>query len=101
MGEINFRVSEGERDLISRLADRASILAKKQGVKRFDKTACMMDLTATHANGCPLDFDRLLVADDFNFSHDIAGIQRHLDRSTGQLTDCFLPRFAARQSRAA
>lgn len=57
-----------------------------------------MDLVATHANGCPLDFIRLLDADLFNFSHDIAGIVRHLDRSTGQLTNCFLPRTAAHEA---
>jgi hypothetical protein len=53
-----------------------------------------MDLLATHANGCPLDFEKLLRADDFNFSHDIHGIQRHLSRSTGKLGGCFLPRCA-------
>lgn len=56
-----------------------------------------MDITATHANGCPLKLAELLAADDFNFSHDVAGIYRHLDRTTGKLLDCFLPRFAQKQ----
>lgn len=54
-----------------------------------------MDLTACHANGCPLDFDKLSKFDDFNMAHDILLIERHIDRSTGKLGDCFLPRCAA------
>ncbi len=57
-----------------------------------------MDLVACHANGCPLDFERLSDADDFNIAHDVFGIRRHLDRETGQLTDHFLPRYAAKES---
>lgn len=33
-----------------------------------------------------------LAADDFNFWHDINGIQRNLDRQTGRLQNRFLPR---------
>jgi hypothetical protein len=54
----------------------------------------MMDLEATHSNGCPLDFQKLLAADKFNFWHDINGIQRHIDRGNGKLLDYFLPRCA-------
>ncbi len=55
----------------------------------------MMDITAVHANGCPLRLRDLLLADDFNFAHDVFGIRRHLDRTTGQLGGHFLPRFSA------
>lgn len=94
---ISFRTTSGERDLFERIATRAELLAKRQGTRNFDRVACIMDLTACHANGCRLDLDRLISADDFNFSHDIAGIGRHLNRETGQLEDHFLPRFTARQ----
>lgn len=55
----------------------------------------LMDLGAADGvNGNPpLDWDRLLEADDFNFLHDLEGISRHMDRSTGRLGDCFVPRF--------
>jgi hypothetical protein len=53
-----------------------------------------MDLMATHANGCPLDFAKLAGFDDFNLVHDVSGIQRHIDRDTGTLGGCFLPRCA-------
>ncbi len=56
-----------------------------------------MDLTACHANGCPLDLDGLLTADKSDFLHDVLGIMARIDRSTGQLTECFLPRYAATQ----
>lgn len=53
-----------------------------------------MDIIACHANGCPLRLDDLLAADDFNLLHDVLGISRHIDRSTGRLTAIFRPRFA-------
>lgn len=60
-----------------------------------------MDVVACHANGNPLRLNDLLVADDFNFLHDISGICRHLNRETGALGDGFSPRFSQRQKEAA
>jgi len=54
-----------------------------------------MDVTACHANGNKLDLAGLLAADDFNFSHDVFGIYRHIDRDTGKLGNCFRPRYSA------
>lgn len=64
---------------------------------RKDALQLMMDLTATHANGCPLDLEGLANAKAFDFWHDIRGIQRHLNRDTGKLEDCFLPRYKRRE----
>lgn len=55
----------------------------------------MMDLEACHSNDCKLKLQELLETDDFNFMHDINGIQHHIDRETGKLVNCFLPRYAA------
>jgi hypothetical protein len=55
-----------------------------------------MDLTACHSNGCPMDFQKLLDAPMFDFLHDMVGIANHIDRSTGQLQHCFLPRCTAK-----
>ena len=54
-----------------------------------------MDLLAADGgNGNdPLDWPRLLAADDFNFLHDMAGIASHLDRTTGRIDGFFRPRF--------
>lgn len=53
-----------------------------------------MDVTACHANGTRLDLGKLLNFPDFDFAHDMAGIHNCIDRETGKLTNCFLPRCA-------
>lgn len=69
-----------------------------------------MDLTACHLNGTPLRLQDLLDASDFALAHDVQGIQRFMDRTTGQLRAefgratvdpdyCpFRPRFAASET---
>lgn len=61
-----------------------------------DALTAHMDISAVHAQ-CPLRLGDLRDADQFNFAHDMYGIQRHLNRQTGKLENLFLPRFAARQ----
>lgn len=58
-----------------------------------DQLSILMDIQAAHMT-CPLRLQALLDADEFNFWHDVGGIHRHLDRETGEIGDCFLPRFA-------
>lgn len=53
-----------------------------------------MDITAVHCNGNPLRLEELLGADKFNFDHDIYGIRNHIDRKTGKLLFCFVPRYS-------
>ena len=81
-------------EIEGQVANRAIAIAKKAGVK-LSKIDIMMDIDACHNNGCPLKFQELLEADDFNFSHDVIGIRNHIDRRTGQLGDCFVPRYSA------
>ena len=90
---VNFDTTREEARLIMGIAKRTAAHA----AHGFDLLACEMDITACHANGCPLDLARLLAAEDFNFAHDVYGIMAHIDRSTGKLRDCFLPRFARAQ----
>jgi hypothetical protein len=63
----------------------------------FDYVTVALDINACHCNGTPLDLEKLFKADAFNFLHDVVGINRHLDRDTGKLTRCFLPRCAAQR----
>jgi len=91
---INFSTTGAERALIDKIADRAVAVAKAAGVK-YPEMDAAMDITACHKNGNPLRLQALLDADDFNFSHDVFGIRRHLDRTTGTLQDFFSPRFSA------
>ena len=90
---ISFKVSHEAAQLIIKIVTRAERLFAEHGVK-IDRMTLDMDITAAHANGCPLKLDELLAAPEFDFAHDVAGIQRHINRKTGELGDCFLPRYA-------
>lgn len=77
---------------ITQIADRAVLVAEQSGCV-YEPLDARMDITACHLNGCPLRLQELLDADSFNFSHDVFGIAKHIDRRTGKLTGHFLPRF--------
>lgn len=96
MPQIDFAVTREEHETIKKIVRRADALADEAGIK-LDRLSLDMDLCAAHRNGCPLKLDALLAADDANFGHDVFGIRRYMDRRTGKLTGCFLPRFAAPQ----
>jgi hypothetical protein len=86
---IKWNATMEEMELISKIRDRA----RTDGFDG-DGMQFAMDLEACHSNGCPLDFKGILEADSFNFWHDIGGIMANIDRTTGELTNCFIPRFA-------
>lgn len=94
---VSFSASEEERELIRAIVGRAvrdGLVPDTAG----DRQSLEMDLTATHANGCPLDFGAMLNAErDLDFTHDIRGIIARLDRRTGKLTNFFYPRFSKRE----
>lgn len=90
---INWRVTEGEHQLIVDIAFRASALARRFAVD-YPQRDAIMDVTAVHANGNPLRLAELAAADEQNFGHDVFGIRRHLNRETGKLENCFSPRFS-------
>lgn len=80
--------------LICSIDERADRIAAKLNVPVIE--TLVMDLTACHLNGTPLDLERLLEASEFDFVHDVWGIYTHIDRTTGTLQRCFMPRTAAR-----
>ena len=96
---LSFHASTADQLIIRKIAKRARELYLENNVDR-ERTDIEMDITAAHANGCPLRLQDLAAADDFNFMHDVNGIARHLDRETGQITDHFLPRFRVREEQA-
>ena len=53
----------------------------------------MMDLECANEQ-FSMNFDALLKADDFNFGHDIIGLQYNIDRKAKRIMNCFLPRCA-------
>jgi hypothetical protein len=94
---VNLEVSRGELQIITKIMLRAASMLNLE-LLGSDRLSLSMDLTACHANECPLDLDGLLLANDLDFTHDVCGIMRHIDRKTGTLTNCFLPRYAKRES---
>ena len=88
--DISLSTTKPDSELIGRIVDRAL------GLRIGDRMSIHMDITATHCNGNPLRLADLLAADDFNFQHDVCGINRHLNRDTGKLMDHFIPRFSQR-----
>jgi hypothetical protein len=93
-----FTASRAETALIFKIIERFERITNKPS----DRLSLSMDLDACHSNGCSLDLIALLeAASDFDLVHDVGGIRMHIDRDTGKLGDCFLPRYAARDARAA
>ncbi len=89
---MNLNTTTEDFTRIANITERA--LALQPSEMRQTRMDWLMDIAACHLNGCPLQLQELAAADDFNFSHDVFGIRRHIDRTTGKLTDSFLPRFA-------
>lgn len=90
---VNFTVTKKEMETIDAIAKRANKLFERFG-SRYAVMDAAMDITAVHANGCPLRLEELLKSDDLNFSHDMGGIHQHLNRNNGKLEGFFVPRFA-------
>lgn len=90
---ISFDVSHEDAVKIAAIVNRAFECGI---VKKQNRLNLEMSITACHANGNPLDLDGLLAARVFDFTHDVIGIDRHISRDTGLLTDLFSPRYSRR-----
>ena len=88
--QVNFTVTKKEAAIIAKIVKRAIVAYSPD-----DPVSLSMDLTACHCNGTPLNLRKLLDAPLDTFGHDVRGISRYIDRSTGKLTQCFLPRCHA------
>jgi hypothetical protein len=93
---ISFQTSKADFQVLNAIADRAVAMAVARGLA-YEKQEALMDVTAAHCNGNPLRLEELAGADDFHFAHDVFGIRRHINRETGKLENCFVPRFARLQ----
>lgn len=82
------KLSKEEYALCNKIAERA---VKVCG---FDKCTAFMDITICHSEAREIKLEGLLNAPLEDFSHDVLGINQHLDHDTHKLTDCFLPRYA-------
>lgn len=103
---MNWKTTKADLDLIDKIVKRVTDMhayptANPRAKPRSSFTAqqqqtLRMDLQAAHANGCPLDLAGLLAATPYEFTHDTGGITGHIDRNTGELLHCFVPRYAMR-----
>lgn len=80
-------------EIESKIADRSIKMATELNVQ-YDKMTAVMDIDACHNNGCPLKLAELLSAEDANFAHDVFGIRANINRKTGKLQNCFVPRYS-------
>ena len=90
---VSFDVSEEDRALIADIVERAvaeGLVEDAPDAREWLR----LDLSTCKAQGCDIDFARLLGFGPFSFSHDIQGIINTLDRDTGRLMWCFIPRSA-------
>lgn len=86
---MNWDMSEEDRAICLKIAKRC--------VKGDSNIMVMMDLSAVHCNGNPIRLQDLLDANDFDFFHDMVGINENVCHDTGKLKNHFLPRFSVRQ----
>jgi hypothetical protein len=91
---VSFNCTAEDERIIRQIAKRAIATIQFPLAWKTSRLDIKMDVTAVHANGCPLNLRKLLTFDDFNFAHDILGIRRHLNRDTGVFENCFRPRCA-------
>lgn len=91
MSRINWGISKTDHAVIMEIVER---VFREDPKYPDDQRTLIMDLTACHLNGCPLDLTALLGAEGSDLFHDVYGIRRHIDRSTGKLKYCFDPRYS-------
>lgn len=93
MNTPNTATAKARETLIAqgRVCDRAE---RELSMPCYERINLMMNLDSIP----DLDLELLLSFPPLDFSHDIHGIRRHMDRSTfpGTLKDCFVPRAMRR-----
>lgn len=85
---INLTASKEDTLLIVEIAKKAESF----GI-RISRLNLVMDLTAAHMK-CPLELTAMLNGSRFDFMHDVIGIVNNLNRETGEIENCFIPRYA-------
>lgn len=90
--EMDIVLKGEEMDIVNEIIERADSM----DLLAFDRISLLMDIKIAHKT-FDLRLNDFLVSDDFNFSHDIVGIQNHINREKRTMEDFFLPRFAGRQ----
>ena len=94
---VQFTRDQSDIAVIDLIAKRAAAMDKKHnGRDAGNIQHHRMNISACHASGNPLRLAELLKADDFNFAHDIFGIDAHISHDTGAMQNWFSPRYSDR-----
>jgi hypothetical protein len=88
-----FQATEAERAILRKISDRAAELSIEFEIP-YPTLELEMDLLAAREDIVTLDLRRLLDSPIADFSHDIFGIRRFINRTTGEVEGCFVPRCA-------
>lgn len=78
------------KETIIKIAKRA----ESMNLLMFDRLSLILDLECA-AEKFNLRLGELLNADNLNFTHDICGIQNHINRRTMQFENHFIPRYSS------
>lgn len=89
----SFKATPAERTTLRDISNRAAELSLEFDIP-YPTLDLEMDLLAAREDIPSLDLQRLLVSPVADFSHDIFGIRRHINRATGKVENCFMPRCA-------
>ena len=92
-GMSEFNAVSNSIDLIGKIAERGHGLFEEFFNLKVDRMDIVMDLV-TCDTVCPLDLKAMLDGKDSDLIHDLAGINKSMNRETLELEDCFVPRFA-------
>ena len=91
---LNFDCSIQDMQLIGQIMQRAMEYHKDHTSLNADHMLVAVDITALHCNGTPLKLLQFLMCDKTDFIAEFTGIQKHIDRATGQLRGEWRPMFA-------
>ena len=92
---LNWDITPDDMRLIQAIVERGIAMWKAQGIQ-LDPLRAAMDISACHANGCPLELMRFLMSDSTDFVSDFSGIGMHIDNRSGKLVNDYKPIFRKR-----
>jgi hypothetical protein len=95
----NVNMTKSEYELVTAICKRA-LPRMQEVIPSLDMLSLSMDITYTHTV-LPLHLSRLLDSHDLDFFHDMYGIYQNFNRETYSMDNCFLPRSALCQHKAA
>lgn len=90
----NFGVTDDEIIMIDKIVRRFAQICAEHN-KQLAIVETMMDIILTHSQNHKLSLIGLLLTNDNDFVMDIVGIIKNMDRTTGMLTNGFVPRNIA------